>query len=58
MKINLVVTRIVEKAGKDTVKVEADPKIDTLSWSSVLNLEAKRGEFQVGDKIVVTVEKA
>ena len=59
MKLNLIVTRVVERAGdKGFVKIEADPSIDTISFCSVLNSKVKKGEFEVGDKITVTVEKA
>jgi len=57
-KLSLIVTRIVEKADdKGMVKIEADPSIDTFTYSSVLNLTAKKGEYEVGDKILLTVER-
>lgn len=59
MKLNLVVTDVVERAkSKGTIEVTADEDIHTFKIFSTLNIKAKRGEFEVGDRITVTVEKA
>lgn len=59
MKLNLTVISVSEDLKtKGRVKVSADS--DTSQWSmfSTLNIKAQKGEFEVGDKLEVTVKKA
>lgn len=59
MKLNLVVTSITERArDKGVIKVSADKDINAWNIISSLNIDAKKGEFEVGDKLIISVEKA